>query len=76
MHGDTELNWGQVLMAREHAGCCCARPWWTAVPISGRRHSGQVKGLIHDLPSCAELIEEIVAEAGRCLDRLTAVQTA
>jgi len=36
----------------------------------GLMSSGQVTGLIGDLPSCAELIETIVAEAGRCLDRL------
>jgi NAD(P)H-dependent flavin oxidoreductase YrpB (nitropropane dioxygenase family) len=36
----------------------------------GLMSSGQVAGLIGDLPSCAELIEGIMAEAGRCLDRL------
>jgi len=36
----------------------------------GLMSSGQVAGLIGDLPSCAELIQGIMAEAGRCLDRL------
>jgi NAD(P)H-dependent flavin oxidoreductase YrpB (nitropropane dioxygenase family) len=39
----------------------------------GLMSSGQVAGLIDDLPSCAELIEAIMAEAGDTLDRLTAV---
>jgi len=34
--------------------------------------SGQVVGLIGDLPSCAELVERIVAEAVEVLDRLSA----
>jgi NAD(P)H-dependent flavin oxidoreductase YrpB (nitropropane dioxygenase family) len=38
--------------------------------------SGQVAGLIDDLPSCPELIESIMAEAARTLDRLAAVRTA
>ena len=36
----------------------------------GLMSSGQVTGLIGDLPSCAELIEGIMAEAERALDRL------
>jgi NAD(P)H-dependent flavin oxidoreductase YrpB (nitropropane dioxygenase family) len=40
----------------------------------GLMSSGQVTGLIDDLPSCAELIESIMAEAGRTLDRLRRVR--
>jgi len=36
----------------------------------GLMSSGQVAGLIGDLPSCAELIEAIMTEAGATLDRL------
>jgi NAD(P)H-dependent flavin oxidoreductase YrpB (nitropropane dioxygenase family) len=32
--------------------------------------SGQVAGLIEDLPSCAELIGHIMADAIECLGRL------
>ena len=32
--------------------------------------AGQVVGLIDDLPSCAELIDRIMAEAEQCLARL------
>ena len=42
----------------------------------GLMSSGQVAGLIDDLPSCAELIESIMAEAGRTLDRLAAAREA
>jgi NAD(P)H-dependent flavin oxidoreductase YrpB (nitropropane dioxygenase family) len=33
--------------------------------------TGQVAGLIEDLPSCAELIERIMGEATETLKRLT-----
>ena len=42
----------------------------------GLMSSGQVTGLIDDLPSCAELIESIMAEAGHTLDRLDGVRKA
>jgi NAD(P)H-dependent flavin oxidoreductase YrpB (nitropropane dioxygenase family) len=42
----------------------------------GLMSSGQVAGLIDDLPSCAELIEAIMAEAGATLDRLAAARKA
>lgn len=37
---------------------------------TGSLASGQVAGLIDDLPTCAELIERIVTEAEKTLDRL------
>jgi len=42
----------------------------------GLMSSGQVTGLIDDLPSCAELIEGIMAEAGATLERLAAAREA
>jgi NAD(P)H-dependent flavin oxidoreductase YrpB (nitropropane dioxygenase family) len=42
----------------------------------GLMSSGQVTGLIDDLPSCAELIEGIMAEAGATLERLDGVRKA
>jgi NAD(P)H-dependent flavin oxidoreductase YrpB (nitropropane dioxygenase family) len=39
-------------------------------PDLGLMSSGQVAGLIDDLPSCAELITRILDEAERCLARL------
>ena len=37
--------------------------------------SGQVAGVIDDLPSCAELVERIMAEAAATLDRLPGGRT-
>jgi NAD(P)H-dependent flavin oxidoreductase YrpB (nitropropane dioxygenase family) len=41
-------------------------------PDLGVMASGQVVGLLDDLPSCAELISRIVAEATEVLGRLSA----
>ena len=75
MRRDTELTWGQVLMAANTPVLL------RAAMVDGRADlglmsSGQVAGLIDDLPSCQELIEAIMAEAARCLDRLAAVRKA
>jgi NAD(P)H-dependent flavin oxidoreductase YrpB (nitropropane dioxygenase family) len=75
MHRDTELTWGQVLMAANTPVLL------RAAMVDGRADlglmsSGQVAGLIDDLPSCQELIEAIMAEAERCLGRLAAVRKA
>ena len=75
MRRDSELTWGQVLMAA-NTPVLLRAAMVDGRPDLGLMSSGQVTGLIEDLPSCAELIEEIIAEAGRCLDRLTAVRTA
>jgi hypothetical protein len=39
-------------------------------PEAGVMATGQVAGLIDDLPSCAELIDRIMGEADAVLDRL------
>jgi NAD(P)H-dependent flavin oxidoreductase YrpB (nitropropane dioxygenase family) len=75
MRQDTGLGWGQVLMAANTPVLL------RAAMVDGRTDlglmsSGQVAGLIDDLPSCAELIEAIMAEAGHTLDRPAAVRTA
>jgi NAD(P)H-dependent flavin oxidoreductase YrpB (nitropropane dioxygenase family) len=73
MHRDTGLSWGQVLMAANTPVLL------RAAMVDGRTDlglmsSGQVTGLIDDLPSCAELIEGIMAEADATLDRLRLVR--
>jgi NAD(P)H-dependent flavin oxidoreductase YrpB (nitropropane dioxygenase family) len=65
----SELTWAQVLMAANTPVLL------RAAMVEGRTDlglmsSGQVAGLIGDLPSCAELIETIMTEAGATLDRL------
>jgi NAD(P)H-dependent flavin oxidoreductase YrpB (nitropropane dioxygenase family) len=42
----------------------------------GLMSSGQVAGLIEDLPSCAELIGAIMRDAERCLDRMATLRSA
>ena len=71
MRRDGELTWGQVLMAANTPVLL------RAAMVDGRTDlglmsSGQVAGVIDDLPSCAELIEAIMTEAGRCLAGLDA----
>jgi NAD(P)H-dependent flavin oxidoreductase YrpB (nitropropane dioxygenase family) len=67
-HG-TELTWGQVLMAA-NTPVLLRAAMVDGRPDLGLMSSGQVAGLIDDLPSCAELIARIMAEAEQCLARL------
>jgi NAD(P)H-dependent flavin oxidoreductase YrpB (nitropropane dioxygenase family) len=75
MRRDSGLSWGQVLMAANTPVLL------RAAMVDGRTDlglmsSGQVTGLIDDLPSCAELIEGLMAEAGATLERLAAAREA
>ena len=71
-HG-RELTWAQTLMA---AGTpvLLRTAMVDGRPDFGVMSAGQVAGLIDDLPSCADLIDRIMAEAAAGLDRLTAVR--
>ncbi|MFI0214343.1 NAD(P)H-dependent flavin oxidoreductase [Streptomyces lydicus] len=67
-HGK-ELSWSQVLLAANTPMLL------RASMVEGRTDlgvmaSGQVAGLIEDLPSCAELVERIMAEAAHTLRAL------
>jgi NAD(P)H-dependent flavin oxidoreductase YrpB (nitropropane dioxygenase family) len=69
MKRDHDLRWTQVIMAAN------APVLYRAVLLEGRTDigvsaSGQVVGLIDDIPSCQELIERIAAEASDVLARL------
>ena len=75
MRRDSGLSWAQVLMAANTPVLL------RAAMVDGRTDlglmsSGQVTGLIDDLPSCAELIERIMAEAGATLDQLEGMRGA
>jgi len=75
MRRGSGLSWGQVLMAANTPVLL------RAAMVDGRTDlglmsSGQVTGLIDDLPSCAELIESIMAEADATLGRLEGVRNA
>ncbi|MFF7488057.1 NAD(P)H-dependent flavin oxidoreductase [Streptomyces luteogriseus] len=71
-HGK-DLTWSQVLLAANTPMLL------KSAMVDGRTDlgvmaSGQVAGVIDDLPSCAELVERIVREAEETLARLTAVR--
>ena len=71
MKRSRELTWSQVVMAAN------APMLYRAALLEGRADvgvmaTGQVVGLIDDLPSCQELIDRIVAEATEILRRLGA----
>ncbi|WP_053850169.1 NAD(P)H-dependent flavin oxidoreductase [Streptomyces sp. NRRL B-24085] len=69
-HGK-DLTWSQVLLAANTPVLL------RSAMVDGRTDlgvmaSGQVAGVIDDLPSCAELVERIMKEAEEVLQRLTA----
>jgi hypothetical protein len=68
-HG--ELSWSQVLMSANTPMLLRASMVEGRADL-GLMTSGQVVGLIDDLPTVAELIGRIVAEAMGVLDRLAA----
>ena len=69
MRRGTGLTWGQVLMAANTPALLQAT-MADGRPEAGLMPSGQVAGLIQDLPSCAELVTTIMADAERSLARL------
>ena len=73
MRRDSGLGWGQVLMAA-NTPVLLRAAMVDGRPDLGLMSSGQVAGLIGDLPSCAELVETIMTEAGDCLDRLAGLR--
>ncbi|GCD41477.1 2-nitropropane dioxygenase [Streptomyces paromomycinus] len=69
MRRGTGLTWSQVLLAAN------TPMMLRAALVEGRTDagvmaSGQVAGVIEDLPTCAELVGRIMAEAAATLDRL------
>jgi NAD(P)H-dependent flavin oxidoreductase YrpB (nitropropane dioxygenase family) len=70
MRKSQELTWSQVVMAANTPMLLRAAMVDGRVDL-GVMASGQVVGVIDDLPSCAELIDRIIAEADEVLTRLT-----
>src|SRR5207302_3822445 len=70
MRRSQELSWSQVVMAA-NTPMLLKAAMVDGRPDLGVMASGQVVGMIDDLPSCAELIERIMAEAEDVLSRLT-----
>ncbi|AXE25964.1 nitronate monooxygenase [Streptomyces globosus] len=71
-HG-RELSWSQVLLAANTPMLLRASMVEGRTDV-GVMASGQVAGVIDDLPSCAELVERIMAEARAVLARLEALE--
>jgi len=69
MRRGRELSWSQVLMAA-NTPMLLKAAMVDGRPDLGVMAAGQVVGVIEDVPSCAELIGRIMAEASQCLDRL------
>ena len=69
MRHSAELSWSQVLMAA-NTPMLLKAAMVDGRPDLGVMAAGQVVGLIDDVPSCAELIDRIMAEAARRLARL------
>jgi NAD(P)H-dependent flavin oxidoreductase YrpB (nitropropane dioxygenase family) len=70
-HGK-ELTWSQVLLAANTPMLL------KSSMVDGRTDlgvmaSGQVAGVIEDLPSCKELVDRVMAEARETLDALAVV---
>jgi NAD(P)H-dependent flavin oxidoreductase YrpB (nitropropane dioxygenase family) len=70
MRRNQELTWSQVVMAA-NTPMLLKAAMVDGRPDLGVMASGQVVGLIDDLPSCAELIGRIVTEANEVLERLS-----
>jgi NAD(P)H-dependent flavin oxidoreductase YrpB (nitropropane dioxygenase family) len=75
MRREGGLSWGQVMMAANTPVLL------RAAMVDGRTDlglmsSGQVAGLIEDLPSCGELIAAIMRDAETCLDRMATLRSA
>ncbi|MCW2570795.1 MAG: 2-nitropropane dioxygenase [Frankiales bacterium] len=68
MKKNAELSWSQVLMAA-NTPMLLKAAMVDGRPDLGVMASGQVVGVLDDLPSCAELLERIAAEATAVLDR-------
>ena len=68
---DGELSWAQVLMAA-NTPMLLRAAMVDGRPDLGLMSSGQVAGVIEDLPSCAELFDRVMSEARERLRDLTA----
>ena len=71
MRRSQELSWSQVVMA-SNTPMLLKAAMVDGRPDLGVMSSGQVVGVIDDLPSVAELIERIVHDAEAVLKRLGA----
>ena len=70
MHRSSELSWSQVVMAA-NTPMLLKMAMVDGRPDLGVMASGQVVGVIDDLPTCAELLDRIMGQAADVLARLS-----
>jgi NAD(P)H-dependent flavin oxidoreductase YrpB (nitropropane dioxygenase family) len=70
MRKSQELTWRQIIMAA-NTPMLLKAAMVDGRPDLGVMASGQVVGLIDDLPSCAEVVDRVMTEADKVLGRLT-----
>jgi NAD(P)H-dependent flavin oxidoreductase YrpB (nitropropane dioxygenase family) len=70
MKRSQELNWSQVVMAA-NTPMLLKAAMVEGRPDLGVMSSGQVVGVIDDLPTCKEVVDRVMAEADETLRRLT-----
>ena len=75
MRRETGLSWGQVLMAANTPVLLRAAMVDGQTDL-GLMSSGQVAGVIDDLPSCDELIAAIMRDAEAGLERMATLRSA
>jgi NAD(P)H-dependent flavin oxidoreductase YrpB (nitropropane dioxygenase family) len=75
MRRSQELSWAQMMMA-PNAPMLTRAALVEGHPETGVLPVGQVVGLIHDIPTVAELVERIVGEASAALDRVDSLARA
>ncbi|MFH8293968.1 NAD(P)H-dependent flavin oxidoreductase [Streptomyces sp. NPDC018059] len=71
MRRGKDLTWSQVLLAA-NTPMMLKSAMVDGRPDAGVMASGQIAGLIEDVPSCAELVERVMVEAGVVMGRLGA----
>ncbi|MFI2614583.1 NAD(P)H-dependent flavin oxidoreductase [Streptomyces sp. NPDC018584] len=71
MRRGKNLTWSQVLLAA-NTPMMLKSAMVDGRPDAGVMASGQIAGLIEDVPSCAELVERVMVEAGEVMGRLGA----
>ncbi|MEM9520267.1 MAG: nitronate monooxygenase [Actinomycetota bacterium] len=75
MKKNQDLSWAQLAMAANAPMLTKATMVDGEIDV-GILPTGQCVGVVDDLPSCDELIQRIVAEAGEAMDRLVASPSA
>jgi NAD(P)H-dependent flavin oxidoreductase YrpB (nitropropane dioxygenase family) len=70
MRKNAEMTWSQVVMAA-NTPMLLKAAMVDGRPDLGVMASGQVVGVLDDLPSCAELLDRIMSKAAKTLERLS-----